>query len=150
MRSHVGETAILDSLVARISRAEPDCSRRWGTMNVQQMLVHIGDAAAAALGQRPFSATQRSGPRGIVRFVALYLLPRTLRGIKSGAEPAAKVVDTATFSRDRDRAIALLRQVATPGQSFTAAHPALGSMTRGNWMRYAYLHTDHHLRQFGL
>lgn len=150
MRTHIGETAVLDSLVTRISRATPDSARRWGTMNVQQMLIHIGDGAAAALGQRPFSATPRSGPRGMVRFIALYLLPRTPRGIKSGAEPAAKVVDAAAFAADRDRAIALLRQMAAPTQTFTAAHPAFGTMTRADWMRYAYLHTDHHLRQFGL
>jgi len=119
-------------------------------MSVHQMLVHIGDAAAAALGQRPFSATPRPGPRGLVRFIALYLLPRTPRGIKSGAEPAAKVVDAAAFTSDQERAIALLRQMVTPGQSFTATHPAFGPMTRGDWLRYAYLHTDHHLRQFGL
>jgi len=119
-------------------------------MSVHQMLIHMGDAAAAALGQRPFSATPRPGPRGLVRFIALYLLPRTPRGIKSGAEPAAKVVDAAAFTSDQERAIALLRQMVAPGQSFTAAHPAFGPMTRGDWLRYAYLHTDHHLRQFGL
>ncbi len=114
------------------------------------MLVHIGDAAAAALGQRSFSTTPRPGPRGVVRFIALYLLPRTPRGIKSGAEPAAKVVDASAFASDQERAISLLRHMASPGQSFTAAHPAFGPMTRSDWMRYAYLHTDHHLRQFGL
>jgi len=150
MRRHIAETAVLGCLVARIGRAEPDCSRRWGTMTVHQMLVHIGDAAAAALGQRPFSATPRPGPRGLVRFIALYLLPRTPRGIKSGAEPAAKVLDAAAFAQDRDRAIALLRQLGTPGQRLVAAHPAFGRMAWGDWMRYAYLHTDHHLRQFGL
>src|SRR6185436_4806122 len=120
MRRNIAETAVLGSLVTRIGRAAPDCSRCWGTMSVHQMLVHIGDGAAAALGQRPFSATPRSGPRGMVRFIALYLLPRTPRGIKSGAEPAAKVVDAAAFVADRDRAIDLLLQMAAPTQTFTA------------------------------
>jgi hypothetical protein len=119
-------------------------------MTVQQMLVHIGDAAAAVIGQRPFSASPRSGPRGLVRFIALYVLPRSPRGIKSGAEPATKVVDATTFSLDRERAIALLRQLAAPNQTFVAEHPAFGAMTRAEWMRYAFLHTDHHLRQFDL
>jgi DinB family protein len=150
MRSHIGNSSVLESLVTRIGRATPDCSRQWGTMNVHQMLEHIGDAAAAALGQRAFSATPRPGPRGLLRFTALYLLPRTPRGIKSGAEPAMKVVDAAAFVPNQERVISLLRQMAAPGQSFTATHPAFGPMTRTHWMRYAYLHTDHHLRQFGL
>ena len=150
MRSHIGEKRVLESLVTRIGRATPDSSRQWGTMNVHQMIEHIGDAAAAAPGQRAFSATPRTGPRGLLRFIALCLLPRTPRGIKSGAEPARKAVDVAAFAPNQERAIALLRQMAAPGQSFTATHPAFGVMTRSDWMRYAYLHTDHHLRQFGL
>jgi uncharacterized protein DUF1569 len=61
-----------------------------------------------------------------------------------------KVVDAAAFVPNQERVISLLRQMAAPGQSFTATHPAFGPMTRTHWMRYAYLHTDHHLRQFGL
>ena len=150
LRTHIGDAAVLDALAARLERAAPDCARVWGTMDVQQMLVHVGDAAASALGRRPFSTTTRSGPRGLVRLIALYLVPRTPRGIKSGAEPADKVLDRETFARDRERAIELLRDMAAPGQGFAAEHPAFGAMNRGDWLRYAYLHTDHHLRQFGL
>jgi hypothetical protein len=28
-------------------------------------------------------------------------------------------------------------------------HPMFGAMTTLEWMRWGYLHTDHHLRQFG-
>ena len=28
-------------------------------------------------------------------------------------------------------------------------HPIFGPMTTKNWMRWGYLHADHHLRQFG-
>lgn len=150
MRAHVGENGVLESLVTRIGRAAPDSVRCWGTMDAHQMLVHVGDAAAAALGQRAFSATPRSGPRGLVRVIALYVLPRTPRGIKSGAEPAAKVLDATAFAQDRDRAIGLLRELAAPGAGFVSEHPAFGRMARGDWLRYAYVHTDHHLRQFGL
>lgn len=150
MRSHIGSSRVLDSLVTRINSATPQSTRRWGTMDVHQMLEHIGDAAAAALGQRAFSATSRSGPRGLVRFIALRLLPRMPRGIKSGAEPAEKVIEVAAFKGNQERAAALLRQMAVSGQTFAATHPAFGTMKREDWMRYAYLHTDHHLRQFGL
>ena len=67
MRTHIGDSAVLESLVDRIGRARPDCRRRWGTMDVQQMLVHIGDATAAVTGQRPFSAGPRSGPPICIR-----------------------------------------------------------------------------------
>ena len=37
---------------------------------------------------------------------------------------------------------AALERIAHP-------HPVLGRLTRRQWMRWSYLHTDHHLRQFG-
>jgi len=149
MRKNIASQPVLEALVMRIGSARPECRRQWGTMNVQQMLVHLGDGSAAALGQRTFAARPRPGGT-VIRFVALYLLPRTPRGIKSGAEPAAKTVEPSAFATDRERAIGLLRQLAAPGQQLAAAHPIFGKMSRGDWMRYAYLHVDHHLRQFGL
>jgi hypothetical protein len=29
-------------------------------------------------------------------------------------------------------------------------HPFLGKLSRAEWLRWAYLHMDHHLRQFGV
>jgi len=34
--------------------------------------------------------------------------------------------------------------------SFAATHPLFGPMNYEDWMRWGYLHADHHLRQFGL
>jgi hypothetical protein len=28
-------------------------------------------------------------------------------------------------------------------------HPLLGTMSNAAWLRWGYLHVDHHLRQFG-
>jgi hypothetical protein len=49
-----------------------------------------------------------------------------------------------------DRAVlleALDRFCRTEG-THAAANPILGPMTRDEWMRWGYLHADHHLRQF--
>jgi hypothetical protein len=35
------------------------------------------------------------------------------------------------------------------GAAGRPAHPIFGRMTEAEWMRWGYLHTDHHLRQFG-
>jgi hypothetical protein len=120
-------------------------------MNAQQMALHVGDACAAVLKQRAFSASLRGGPAGLRRFMLLYLLPRMPRGIKAGANPAAAVVEPAAFAGDLERAIGLLQQLATVSpDALVDRHPILGTMTRAHWMRWAFLHTDHHLRQFGL
>ena len=35
------------------------------------------------------------------------------------------------------------------GANCAASHPMFGPMTDADWMRWGYLHADHHLRQFG-
>lgn len=120
-------------------------------MNAQQMALHLGDASAAVLKQRTFVAKPLTGPAGLRRFALLYLMPRMPRGIKTGADPAGAVVDPAAFAHDLERAVELLQRLAaaTPDM-LVDRHPILGPMTRAHWMRWALLHTDHHLRQFGL
>jgi len=148
---NISKADVLEDLVGRLRRLVPTQPRVWGTMNAQQMAQHVGDAAAAVLKQRAFSSRPRSGPTGLRRLAVLYLMPRMPRGIKSGAEPASFVVEPGTFARDVDRAVTLLQQLAAaPADALMDRHPILGPKTRGDWMRYAFLHTDHHLRQFGL
>jgi Protein of unknown function (DUF1569) len=146
----LAHAAVLNDLLDRFQRLTPDAQRVWGTMNAQQMAVHVGDASAACLKQRPFSATTRK-PMPLFKFIALRVIPQFPRDYRSGAEPAKTVVDPAKFASDRDRAIMLLQKLAaTPAEGLALDHPRFGTMTRIEWMRWAYMHTDHHLRQFGL
>jgi hypothetical protein len=133
-----------------MERLDPADVRRWGSMNAQQMARHVADASAAVLKQREFASKARGGPTALRRFVLLNVLPRMPRGIKSGAKPAETVVDPAAFTVDRDRAVALLRALGSaPADALAERHPIFGPMKRAHWMRWAYMHTDHHLRQFG-
>jgi hypothetical protein len=146
----LADAIVLADVVSRFQRLTPDAQRVWGTMNAQQMAVHIGDASAACLKQQPFTATPRKPPP-LFKFIALRVLPKFPRGYRSGAEPARTVVDVARFASDRDRAITLLKKLAAASPaSLAAEHPRFGPLTRLEWMRWAYMHTDHHLRQFGL
>jgi Protein of unknown function (DUF1569) len=43
----------------------------------------------------------------------------------------------------------LMERFAQPSAAERPAHPIFGRMTEEEWMRWGYLHVDHHLRQFG-
>ena len=53
------------------------------------------------------------------------------------------------FAADLAEVAALLRVMLADTRSLTRPHPVFGPMTEAAWLRWAYLHTDHHLRQFG-
>ncbi len=55
------------------------------------------------------------------------------------------------FERDRVLLLSTIDRFTAPGRDFDwHPHPLFGSMRESDWMRWGYLHADHHLRQFGL
>lgn len=55
----------------------------------------------------------------------------------------------ADFAADVARVESLLRAFAAAQGTGCAEHPIFGPMSPKAWLRWGYLHTDHHLRQFG-
>jgi hypothetical protein len=54
------------------------------------------------------------------------------------------------FAADLARVEALLDRVTAPTSILDRqAHPYFGRMSHADWLRWGYLHLDHHLRQFG-
>lgn len=54
------------------------------------------------------------------------------------------------FERDRANLLELLERFTRRPREFEwQPHPMFGTMSDRDWMRWGYLHMDHHLRQFG-
>jgi len=114
------------------------------------MAAHLADVAEAVLKRRSFSAPTRR-PSRVTRLLVLYLPIRWPRNIKTGADPASALLAPEAFEADRSRAITTLMELAkAPADALVSDHPIFGPMTRTDWHRWAFLHVDHHLRQFGL
>lgn len=138
------------ALQERLARLTPTTARVWGQMNAHQMLVHVADGMEAAMNLRPFSIPNRT-PKPIMKWLALKAPIPWPRGVKAGADPAGAVLAPEQFEADRDRCAANLdAMVAAPAGTLNPVHPLFGGMSASDWHRWAYLHADHHLRQFGL
>ncbi len=147
----LADSGAVQSLVTRLEKLHPQRPRAWGRMTPNEMLCHLADAFEAALGERPFASTDTWWQRTILRRVALHMPLSWPRGIKTPpeVEQGAGGTRPGEFAHDRARAIALLHRFAAPGSPH-GRHPALGPLTREEWMIWGYRHTDHHLRQFAL
>jgi hypothetical protein len=141
------------AIVLRLRTVRADSPRQWGRMSAHQMVCHLGDALGMALGQRSVSHSASLVQRTLVKLIALYLPLPWPRGVletspeldqeRGGTKPGP-------FADDLARAVALLELLTTLSNGFAwPAHPIFGSMSNAAWLRWAYLHTDHHLRQFG-
>lgn len=66
-------------------------------------------------------------------------------------DPKAGGTRPSVFEQDRARAVFGLEGIAAARpDTLEAAHGFFGTMSVSDWQRWAYKHTDHHLRQFGL
>jgi hypothetical protein len=117
------------------------------------MVCHLADSFRVALGER--EAAPRTGPlqRTLLKWFALNAPIPWPPGIPTTPEVDAERQGTrpSDFAADLGQALALLERIAGAGKGLEGrAHPVFGPLTRAGWLRWAYLHTDHHLRQFGL
>ena len=143
-------------LLHRLTTLRPDNARRWGRMTPHQMVCHLNDAFRMSLGEKP--VTHVGGLksllfRTVIRWMALYLPARWPPGIVTrpeldqqigGTRPGAFAADVA----DLEHLIGVVAR--QPPAARCPPHPLFGRMSRRTWLRWGYLHVDHHLRQFGV
>ena len=140
-------------ILRRLKSVRPENVRRWGRMTAPQMVCHLADAFRMAMGHRPVSDATGLLQRTAVKWIALYLpLPWPGGRILTRPEIDQMVGGTrpGDFARDVAEVEALVELVTAPARSFEwKAHPIFGRMRDAEWLRWGYLHMDHHLRQFG-
>jgi hypothetical protein len=139
-------------LVGRLRNLRSDAPARWGRMSARQMVCHLADCFRMATGEKPVSPATSFAHQTIVKWTALYLPVPWPPGIITRPEVDQELGGTcpADFADDIAAVEAQIQLVTTLGAHFDwPAHPIFGRMSRSAWLRWGYLHVDHHLRQFG-
>jgi hypothetical protein len=141
----------LAGLERRLRQLRPDSAAKWGRMSAHQMICHLGDAFSVAAGQRSASAATGPWQRTFVKWLALYLPLPWPRGVPTPLEIDQEAGGTKPqdFAGDRARVESQLRSFAAESAVRCPEHPVFGRMSSRAWLRWGYLHVDHHLRQFG-
>lgn len=140
-------------LIARFDRLKPESSALWGRMNAGQMLRHLLDSFAIAMGKR--TASEKSGwaERKILKHIALRLLKRWPRNVKTRPEVDQELKGSppGEFHRDLEELKAVMLLFANPNKNFRfGRHPVFMELSEWEWMRWGWMHANHHLEQFGL
>ena len=140
---------VLSETRARLLKVSADDRALWGRMTAMQMIRHLGCSYEVALGERPVRSMKGAAP-GVVKFVALRTGLPWPKNLSTTPELVAALEECpeAGFSELVSVAVAKMEAVAS-GSRWAESHPMFGGMTAKDWMRWGYLHADHHLRQFG-
>jgi Protein of unknown function (DUF1569) len=140
-----------NEVLDRLTALRPESQSRWGSMSARQMICHLSDSFRAALGEKQVSQSTTLFKRTIYKWAALWLPFHWPHGIKTRPEMDQQQGGTqpAEFASDLEELRILLDRFCKSVGEF-APHATLGQMSRTERMRHAYIHTDHHLRQFGV
>jgi hypothetical protein len=139
-------------ILRRLRTVRPDSPRRWGRMSAHQMVCHLTDACRMMAGQKPVSDATGRLQRTLVKWTALYLPLPWPAGILTRPEIDQLCAGTRPIDFDADLAeLEMFLDLITTGEKGRdwPTHPIFGRMSQAAWLRWAYLHMDHHLRQFG-
>ena len=134
----------------RIRALTADDQRRFGRMSVGEAVCHMRESYRVGLGELAAQPAPLPIPGPIIKFLALRVPLQWRPGV-----PTVREVDMAngacpltSFNADQESLIAAHRRF-TGLRDNRNTHPIFGRMTPSDWMRWGYLHADHHLRQFG-
>jgi len=135
-----------DELISRIHRLNENSTAVWGRMNVYQMLKHCTLWEEMVRSETKYKQVLLGRLFGKMALKNLLkegkLLPRN-----SPTVPSLRVRSDGDVSTEKAKWIALIAQYgdfSNPG----FVHPFFGKMTREQIGYQAYMHADHHLRQF--
>jgi hypothetical protein len=141
------------NILERLAKLQSDHRSRWGRMSAPRMLCHLNDSFLAVMGEKYVSPATGPLQRTVVKWVALYGPFHWPKGVPTRPEMDQLQGGTAPseFERDRKALFTSIDRFSSPNHDFDwSPHPIFGKMTGPEWRRWGYLHTDHHLRQFGL
>jgi Protein of unknown function (DUF1569) len=133
----------------RIGALAPESARRWGSMSIGGMLCHLDDSYRSVMGERRFAAAKPGIPPWFAKFVALRVPIQWSRNLMTSesVRQGGGGTPPIEFAKDRARLLETFALFCECAELATT-HPMFGSMRRADWMRWGYLHADHHLRQF--
>ena len=143
--------ADLQTILRRVGELKADDAGLWGSMSVQQMVCHLSDSYQVALGKKPARMASGFWQRTLLKWIALHgpmawpkgvrTLPEVEQG-KGGTPPGDFALDRVALQGTVEVFCGSLPSPSVP-------HAIFGNMTAADWMRWGWLHADHHLRQFG-
>jgi hypothetical protein len=138
-------------ILQRLRNVRPQSVRRWGRMSAPEMVCHLSDSFRVATGQKPVSHATSLIQQTIVKWIALYLPLPWPAGLPTRPEIDQERGGTmpVDFAADVAQLETLLELVTRTGSVKWQMHPIFGWMSEAAWLRWGYLHMDHHLRQFG-
>jgi Protein of unknown function (DUF1569) len=135
------------TIANRLQKITELAERKWGTMDVAQMIHHLNLAIGSGLGYYTLEDKSTFVSRGFNKFMILEVLKR----FPVNATTPITLKVTADFNFDIEKKILfgiLAKGLATKTDADWQRHTYFGKMTRMQWGELIMIHCNHHFQQF--
>jgi hypothetical protein len=140
---------VLAEIRGRLRNVRVDDRACWGKMTAKRMVRHLICSYEIALGERTVEPV-RGLPPVLMKWVALRSGLRWPKNVQTVPELKRAIAEHSEVEFDvLMRAVIESMEAVARGTHYAPSHPMFGPMSPEDWMRWGYLHADHHLRQFG-
>ena len=140
---------VMSEIRVRLKTVRVDDHARWGNMTAKQMMRHLRCAYEMALGDRTVNLAEGFAPV-LMKWVSLRSGMRWPKNIQTAPDLKRAILERSKTEFDvLVHATIEKMETLARGSRCAPTHPMFGPMSEKDWMRWGYLHADHHLRQFG-
>jgi len=141
------DQSVKQEIIARINKLTAETQRKWGKMDVAQMLAHVQRPIACAYGKHQVKGS-----------FLLKLIGPLFKSVLYDGKPYKQslptdksyvVADEKNFETEKQGLLEKMNQFS-PEKIIVENHPVFGKLTKEQWARATWKHLDHHLKQFGV
>jgi hypothetical protein len=149
MKKSLASFEVMSEIRGRLRSVRVDDRARWGKMTAKRMVRHLICSYEMALGERSVEPMEWPLPV-VVKWIALRSGLRWPKNIQTVPELKRAIGEHSDVEFNvLERAVIESMEAVARGAKYAPSHPMFGPMSPEDWMRWGYLHADHHLRQFG-
>ena len=141
------DPAVKEEIITRINSLKPATQRKWGKMDVAQMLAHLQAPLGVPMGKHELKGNA---------FFRLFasLIKKQLYNDKPfrrnlPTDKTFRISDQREFEKEKQQLIDLIH-CFTEENITNDVHPLFGKMSLQQWSNSNWKHVDHHLQQFGV
>jgi hypothetical protein len=141
------EEEVKQEIITRINMLRPASQRKWGKMDVAQMLAHTQQPLKVALGEHNCKGNFLIRTLSIFFKSNLYNDKPFAKNLPT--DKTFKIADTRDFQKEKENLVSMI-SVFSPERLTERPHPVFGPLTHEQWSKSQWKHLDHHLQQFGV
>lgn len=131
----------------RLNTIDKDQKPLWGKMNAAQMFQHLSVSFGGALGELNVKQQDTLLFRTIGKWTVLYAPFPFPKNAPTAKE--YRITSSAEFEACKKELFHYIDLMSSKSSDFNwSPHPLFGKINSTEWKRLAYLHIQHHLKQF--